>query len=180
MKKKIYFNAMNILNSLRVRYLFSNFLYIIKELTRATLNRSKNKRRSNRNFDLRSSWYHDFSWFIKSTPPILLLYNLMPFGQFTGILDEESFESSLHGQYRCYFFQMTCEQHRRLVVIPFDTSYVVVKFALESPHFISLSFFICSMLIISERAVPRPYSPLSCNFWIRVGLLKKSSKNTWQ
>ena len=33
--------------------------------------------------------YDDFSRSIKSTPPILLLYKLMPFRQFTGKLDEE-------------------------------------------------------------------------------------------
>ena len=90
-KEAINLNAMHILNSYSVRSLFSNFLYTVKDLTRATLNRSKNKQRQNRNFDLRSSWYADFSWSIKSTPPILLLYNFMQFGQFIEILDEEPF-----------------------------------------------------------------------------------------
>ena len=90
-KEAINLNAMHILNSYSVRSLFSNFLYTVKDLTRATLNRSKNKQRQNRNFDLRSSWYAEFSWSIKSTPPILLLYNFMQFGQFIGIIDEEPF-----------------------------------------------------------------------------------------
>ena len=90
-KEAINFNALHILNSLRVRSLFSSFLYTIKGSTRATSNKSKNKRRSNRNFDLRSSWYADFSLSIKSTAPILLLCNLTTLGKFTGILDEELF-----------------------------------------------------------------------------------------
>ena len=69
-KEAINFNAMHILNSFRVRSLFSDFLYTIKELTGATSNRSKNKQRKNRNFDLWSSWYADSSWSIKSTTSI--------------------------------------------------------------------------------------------------------------
>ena len=42
-KEAINFNAMHNLNFFKVRSLFSNYLYTIKELTRATLNRSKNK-----------------------------------------------------------------------------------------------------------------------------------------
>ena len=44
-KEVISFNAMHILNSFRVRSLFSNFLYTIKELRRATSNTWKNKRK---------------------------------------------------------------------------------------------------------------------------------------
>ena len=42
-KEAINFNAMHILNSFRVRSLSSKFFYTIKELTRATSNRSINK-----------------------------------------------------------------------------------------------------------------------------------------
>ena len=42
------------------------------------------------------------SWSIKSTPPILLLYNLMPFGKFTGW---RTLPTSLHGWCRCYSFK---------------------------------------------------------------------------
>ena len=44
-KEVINFITMHISNSFRVRSFFSNFLYTIKELTRATSNISKNKRR---------------------------------------------------------------------------------------------------------------------------------------
>ena len=56
-KEAINFNTTHILNSFRVRSFFSNFLYTIKKLTRATLSRSKNKQRESRNFNLLSSWY---------------------------------------------------------------------------------------------------------------------------
>ena len=46
---------------------------------------------------------------------------------------------SLHSQYRCYFFQTALEQHHGLVVIPFDTGYVIVKLALIIS---SLYFFV--------------------------------------
>ena len=45
-KEVIKFNAMHILNSFRVRSLFSNFLYTIKDLTKATSKSSKKKKKN--------------------------------------------------------------------------------------------------------------------------------------
>ena len=49
----------------------------------------KNKTKKQKEKGDKIETYDDFSQSIKSTPAILLLYNLMPFRQFTGKLDEE-------------------------------------------------------------------------------------------
>ena len=105
-KEAINFNAMHILNSIRVRSSFSNILYTIKELTRAKSNRSKDKReiKSKLRSSIKLVCWLQLIHQVNSTHFFVVWLNAI--WAIYRNLRWRILQSSLHGLNRCYFFQM--------------------------------------------------------------------------
>ena len=159
-KEAISFNAMRILNSFGVRSLFSNFLYSIKELTRATSNRSKNNEQIKKQTEIKSKLRSS----IKLIRWLLLIHHVnsthFAVVQRNAIwaiyrnLRWRTLQSSLHGQYKCYFFKMASSSIMASSCHTIWYGLCGGKIYTGNPGLISLSFFICGMLILSKGAVP--------------------------